>query len=113
MRNAGVEDRVQVHLMDYRNMPPSFEKAFDACISIEMLEVLSKSLRRIHHSSSCLLPGCWRQIYEIISFEDRLGIERQSGGCCFDFYDVPREFLYPIPVRCHSFPLWFRPYSTP
>ncbi|KAJ7774448.1 S-adenosyl-L-methionine-dependent methyltransferase [Mycena olivaceomarginata] len=40
VRNAGVEDRVQVHLMDYRNMPPSFEKAFDACISIEMLEAV-------------------------------------------------------------------------
>ncbi len=41
IKNAGVEDQVQVHLLDYRNMPPSFEKAFDACISTEMLEVAS------------------------------------------------------------------------
>ena len=31
--------RVRVHLMDYRNLPREFEKAFDACVSIEMLEV--------------------------------------------------------------------------
>ncbi|KAJ6620569.1 S-adenosyl-L-methionine-dependent methyltransferase [Mycena sp. CBHHK59/15] len=37
---AGVQDQVRIHLMDYRNMPPSFEKAFDACISMEMLEAV-------------------------------------------------------------------------
>ncbi|KAI0667899.1 S-adenosyl-L-methionine-dependent methyltransferase [Trametes maxima] len=37
---AGVADRVRVHLMDYRKMPKEFEKAFDACVSIEMLEAV-------------------------------------------------------------------------
>ncbi|KAI0069241.1 cyclopropane-fatty-acyl-phospholipid synthase [Artomyces pyxidatus] len=36
--DAGLEGRVRVHLMDYRELPPHFEKAFDAFISIEMLE---------------------------------------------------------------------------
>ncbi|KAI9056782.1 S-adenosyl-L-methionine-dependent methyltransferase [Trametes sanguinea] len=40
VREAGLEDRVRVHLMDYRQMPPEFEKAFDACISVEMLEAV-------------------------------------------------------------------------
>lgn len=40
IHEAGVKNLVQVHLLDYRCMPPEFEKAFDACISIEMLEVL-------------------------------------------------------------------------
>ena len=39
VKEAGLENQVRVHLMDYRNMPPEWEKAFDACISIEMLEV--------------------------------------------------------------------------
>lgn len=39
IRAAGVEDRVHVHLLDYREIPPEFEKAFDAFVSIEMLEV--------------------------------------------------------------------------
>lgn len=39
IRKAGLEGRVRVHLLDYRSIPPEFEKAFDAFISIEMLEV--------------------------------------------------------------------------
>lgn len=35
---AGLTGRVRVHLMDYREIPTEFEKAFDAFISIEMLE---------------------------------------------------------------------------
>ncbi|KAH8115801.1 cyclopropane fatty acid synthase [Phellopilus nigrolimitatus] len=38
IKEAGLEGRVRVHLMDYRELPPEFEKAFDAFISIEMLE---------------------------------------------------------------------------
>lgn len=39
IQEAGLQDKITVHLMDYRSMPPKFEKVFDACISIEMLEV--------------------------------------------------------------------------
>jgi cyclopropane-fatty-acyl-phospholipid synthase len=38
IRAAGLENLIRVHLMDYRQLPPSFEKAFDAFISIEMIE---------------------------------------------------------------------------
>ncbi|KAI5122125.1 hypothetical protein M0805_000773 [Coniferiporia weirii] len=38
IKEAGLEDRIRVHLMDYRELPPDFEKAFDAFVSIEMLE---------------------------------------------------------------------------
>ncbi|KAA1465956.1 cyclopropane fatty acid synthase [Dentipellis sp. KUC8613] len=43
---AGLQDQIRVHLMDYRELPADFEKAFDAFISIEMLEV--------HKSHQCL-----------------------------------------------------------
>ena len=36
---AGVGDRVRIHLCDYRRMPPSFEHAFDAVVTTEMIEV--------------------------------------------------------------------------
>lgn len=39
IREAGLEGRIRVHLMDYRDLPPEFEKAFDAFVSIEMIEV--------------------------------------------------------------------------
>jgi cyclopropane-fatty-acyl-phospholipid synthase len=42
VKAAGLQDVIRVHLMDYREIPPSFEKAFDAFISIEMLEVCNQ-----------------------------------------------------------------------
>lgn len=36
---AGVSERVRVHLCDYRNLPASFEHAFDGFVSCEMVEV--------------------------------------------------------------------------
>ena len=39
VREAGLEGRVRVHLLDYREIPAEFEKAFDAFVSIEMVEV--------------------------------------------------------------------------
>lgn len=39
IQEAGLQDHIRVHLMDYRELPAEFEKAFDAFVSIEMLEV--------------------------------------------------------------------------
>lgn len=39
---AGLSDRVTVHLMDYRNMPPHWEGVFDRLISVEMLEAVGE-----------------------------------------------------------------------
>jgi cyclopropane-fatty-acyl-phospholipid synthase len=41
IKEAGLVGRVRVHLLDYRDLPPEFEKAFDAFVSIEMIEVSS------------------------------------------------------------------------
>lgn len=38
IREAGLEDRIRVHLLDYRKIPAEFENAFDAFVSIEMIE---------------------------------------------------------------------------
>ncbi|KAJ7683312.1 CFS1-like protein [Mycena rosella] len=38
IKAAGLESSVTVHLLDYRCLPRCFEKAFDAFISIEMIE---------------------------------------------------------------------------
>ncbi|PBK66981.1 S-adenosyl-L-methionine-dependent methyltransferase [Armillaria solidipes] len=40
VKKAGFESQIRIHLMDYRKMPPSFEKAFDACIALEMVEAV-------------------------------------------------------------------------
>ncbi|KAH9973701.1 Mycolic acid cyclopropane synthetase-domain-containing protein [Lactifluus volemus] len=38
IREAGLQDLIRVHLMDYRDIPKEFEKKFDAFVSIEMVE---------------------------------------------------------------------------
>ncbi|KIJ91371.1 hypothetical protein K443DRAFT_14454 [Laccaria amethystina LaAM-08-1] len=38
IKEAGLEGQVRVHLLDYREIPAEFEKAFDAFVSVEMLE---------------------------------------------------------------------------
>ena len=40
IKAAGLEDRINVHLMDYRNMPEGFKHAFDRVVSIEMIEAV-------------------------------------------------------------------------
>ncbi|KAF9004701.1 cyclopropane-fatty-acyl-phospholipid synthase [Cyathus striatus] len=38
IKAAGLQERIRVHLLDYREIPAEFEKAFDAFVSIEMIE---------------------------------------------------------------------------
>jgi cyclopropane-fatty-acyl-phospholipid synthase len=49
IKEAGLEGHIRVHLLDYRDIPAEFEKAFDAFVSIEMLEVslFYLALRRV------------------------------------------------------------------
>lgn len=42
IRKEGLEDRIRIHLMDYRAMPAEWEGAFDRLVSIEMLEAIGK-----------------------------------------------------------------------
>ncbi|OJT10650.1 Tuberculostearic acid methyltransferase UfaA1 [Trametes pubescens] len=39
---AGVAGRVRVHLLDYRDMPPEWEGAFDRVVSVEMVEAVGR-----------------------------------------------------------------------
>lgn len=40
IKEAGLEQRIRVHLLDYRDMPKEWEGAFDRVVSIEMLEAV-------------------------------------------------------------------------
>lgn len=44
IRAAGFEDKITVHLMDYRNMPAEWDGAFDRFVSIEMIEAVGNEL---------------------------------------------------------------------
>ncbi len=51
--DAGLSDRIRVHLMDYRDMPAEWEGAFDRLISVEMVEAVGKEYMevRLPHES--------------------------------------------------------------
>lgn len=42
VKEAGLEGRVRVHLMDYRNMPKEWEGKFDRFVSVEMIEAVGR-----------------------------------------------------------------------
>ena len=45
--DAGLSDRIRVHLMDYRNMPPEWEGRFDRLVSVEMVEAVGKEYMEV------------------------------------------------------------------
>lgn len=45
VKAAGLSDLIRIHLMDYRDIPAAFEHAFDAFISIEMVEHVGSHVR--------------------------------------------------------------------
>ncbi|KAH8825250.1 CFS1-like protein [Flagelloscypha sp. PMI_526] len=45
---AGFEDRVHVHLMDYRDMPSNWEHWFDRVVSVEMIEAVGKEFLDVY-----------------------------------------------------------------
>ena len=59
---AGLSDKITVHLLDYRCLPKSFDKAFDAFVSIEMVEhtvsylLLYRGLPQISMFLGCCIP---------------------------------------------------------
>ena len=42
VRKEGLEDRIRIHLMDYRSMPESWKASFDRLVSIEMMEAVGR-----------------------------------------------------------------------
>lgn len=52
IKDAGLENHVRVHLLDYRKIPAEFEKVFDAFVSIEMIEVCSSMLLAVFFARS-------------------------------------------------------------
>ncbi|KAL0069874.1 hypothetical protein AAF712_003144 [Marasmius tenuissimus] len=73
---AGLSERITVHLMDYRNMPPEWENAFDRVISVEMIEAVGKEF----------LATYWQTI--------NWAMKKQSGVGVVQSITIP-EALFP------------------
>lgn len=54
VRERGLSGRVRVHLLDYRDVPAEWEHAFDAFVSVEMLEHVGSKVRLASSVASCV-----------------------------------------------------------
>ena len=80
---AGPSDRIHVQLMDYRNMPPEWEGAFDRLVSIEMVEAVGKEYMEVHLGAYMRLQLELIGVYAVdILVEGRLGAEQGDRRRC-------------------------------
>jgi len=42
IKKEGLEDKIRIHLMDYRSMPEAWESSFDRLVSVEMIEAVGR-----------------------------------------------------------------------
>ncbi|KIY71193.1 CFS1-like protein [Cylindrobasidium torrendii FP15055 ss-10] len=64
IKAAGMQDRITVHLMDYRNMPTEWKGAFDRLISIEMIEAVGQEF----------IPTYWKQVDWALKSQNAIGV---------------------------------------
>ncbi|KAJ3992330.1 CFS1-like protein [Lentinula boryana] len=64
IKAEGLEERVEVHLMDYRNMPEEWKGRFDRVVSVEMIEAVGKEF----------LEGYWGKIQWAMKEKDSVGV---------------------------------------
>lgn len=64
IRAAGLEDRITVHLMDYRDMPSEWEGRFDRLVSIEMIEAVGREF----------LETYWQKVNWALKKKDAVGV---------------------------------------
>lgn len=108
IRAAGLEKRVRVHLLDYREIPEEFEKAFDAFVSVEMLEV--RPIIRYLNPRFPVLTQSFSarrcQALQPLLQTCRLCSEVQGLHCRGHCLNIPRVEVLKLPVRpSFSWPL--------
>ncbi|KAF5382311.1 hypothetical protein D9757_008471 [Collybiopsis confluens] len=64
IRAVGLQDRINVHLMDYRNMPSEWEGKFDRLVSIEMIEAVGREF----------LETYWEKVNWALKKKDAVGV---------------------------------------
>lgn len=84
IRDAGFQDSITVHLMDFRSIPESWHHTYDRVVSIEMLEAVGKE-------------------YIAPYFEMMDDVLNEHGVACFQVITIPEsrfescEFLHHLP----------------
>lgn len=80
----GLSNRITVHLMDYRSMPPEWEDAFDRVISVEMLENVGKEYYNTYWKiiDWALKPRTGAGVVQVITIPEASTFELSFVSCC-------------------------------
>ncbi|KAL9710942.1 hypothetical protein Ac2012v2_005482 [Leucoagaricus gongylophorus] len=80
----GLSNRITVHLMDYRSMPPEWEDAFDRVISVEMLEDVGKEYYNTYWKiiDWALKPRTGAGVVQVITIPEASTFELSFVFCC-------------------------------
>ena len=64
IRKEGLEERIRVHLMDYRSMPESWKGSFDRLVSVEMMEAVGREY----------MDTFWKQMNWALNSKSAVGV---------------------------------------
>jgi cyclopropane-fatty-acyl-phospholipid synthase len=95
IRRAGLEDRVEIRLQDYRDV----EERFDRIASIEMFEAVGEAYWPLFFDKlrGCLTPG-GRAALQIITIDDEAFAHYRRGADFIQRYIFPGGMLPSLPI---------------
>ncbi|KAH9820281.1 Mycolic acid cyclopropane synthetase-domain-containing protein [Melampsora americana] len=72
IRDLGLEKSIRIHLLDYRNLPPSFTGKFDRVVSIEMIEAVGLEYLETYFAvvERSLKPGRGIGVFQVITIPE-------------------------------------------
>ncbi|EGG01939.1 uncharacterized protein MELLADRAFT_38847 [Melampsora larici-populina 98AG31] len=72
IRDLGLEKSIRIHLLDYRNLPPSFTGKFDRVVSIEMIEAVGLEYLETYFGvvERSLKPGRGIGVFQVITIPE-------------------------------------------
>lgn len=79
IEEAGLSDRIRIHLCDYRDMPAEWEGKFDRLVSVEMMEAIGKEFMETY----------WEKV--------NWALNPKTGMGCVQCITLPeaRKFIHP------------------
>ena len=64
IKKEGLEDKIRIHLMDYRSMPESWKGSFDRLVSVEMIEAVGREF----------MDTFWERVNWALKPKDSVGV---------------------------------------
>jgi cyclopropane-fatty-acyl-phospholipid synthase len=85
IRKEGLQDRIRIHLLDYRDMPAEWKGAFDRFVSIEMLEAVGQEF----------MATFWKQVEWALKPRNGVGVVQciTMPDARFDQYCSEIDFI--------------------